>query len=337
MARIKFTKQRHFSTTRSTTAVEDCASPNTMTDGSTVQDVMDFEMTDAEPIFVQANSGRRRFVIAVDYGTTFSAVSFVILQPGQTSDNINISSIGTISDYPGDLHQHRDPATEVPTELWYLDKPKPSRGRPRKNPLPGTSSSIQLTKDSDEEEEIDPMFAPPTVQGSSRPIPPTLYWGYEVQRQLGQPDGPNPNDAAQRHIKKAKLLLYESESTASCRAGLSEAICYLQDKKLIKHREDVITDFLTKLLCHTKNQLEKKHSFDENCDPEFVLCVPPAWGLKSTRIMYSSMNTAIARAGFMIDRGQAINSVFLVSEPEAAATYFLAAGKWDKYITVSSL
>jgi hypothetical protein len=306
-----------------------------MTEQSTAPVFSDAEMTDAEPTPAAANVGRRRFVIAVDYGTTFSAVSFVILQPGETNDNITTERLHCISNYPDDPHQHRDPAKEVPTELWYLDKLKRSRGRPRKTPLPGTASASMDPIQIDDFDEYDSLF-PQDPQPSTTPLQPKVYWGYQVQRQMGRPDGPDPNDAPDRHIKRAKILLDESNNTADGRVRLSRTIRYLQRQKLIKDYKDVITDFLTELLCHTKTQLERKHNFDENCDPEFVLGVPPTWEWNATSTMKIAMNTAISRAGFRVHQGQALNGLFVVSEPEAAATYFLAAGKWDEHIRVCS-
>jgi hypothetical protein len=294
---------------------------------------VDVEMTDVDTTTV-ADPGQKKFVIAVDYGTTFSSVSFVILWPGQSAndiraEDIRAEDIETISNYPEDPSRQRQSAPEVPSEIWYLDVPKRPRGRPRKHPLPGTSDADMGEDMSDD----DVLFCGETNPADAAPR--KWYWGYEIQEYLGRADGLDPKEASVRCIKRGKLLLDESEHTEDCRKDLSKQLKQLKDKKLIKRDEDPIADFLTALFTHTRKELTAGYGFTDSCEVEFVLCVPPVWSVKASRKMEAAMTLALHMAGFKSTQSGILGNFFLVSEPEAAATSFLAAGKWDENIRVS--
>jgi hypothetical protein len=293
----------------------------------------DVEMTDDVTHSVMP-TGNNKFIIAVDYGTTFSAVSFVMIKPGQSPKDIQPDNIECIRDYPGDRYppSQRYSSAEVPTELWYLDVPRSRRGRRRNTEAEDGEHNQADLVDQEEYQDDDAFFFGTAARPSAQIPPPKLYWGYQVQEALGRSNGPDPNEAPLRHIKRAKLLLDDSQHTASYRSCLKESLTELKTRKLIKRLDDAISDFLTTLLIHTKNQLELNYGFDESCDVEFVMCVPPVWGAASRLRMQVAMSSAVSEAGFRTSPSQNISNLFIVSEPEAAATYFLAAGNWDEHI-----
>ena len=63
----------------------------------------------------------KKFYIAVDYGTTYFAVSFVSLEPGEDPEKVKPDRIKNITNYPKDPRVYGHIAKEVPTELCYLN------------------------------------------------------------------------------------------------------------------------------------------------------------------------------------------------------------------------
>jgi hypothetical protein len=69
----------------------------------------------------------------------------------------------------------------------------------------------------------------------------------------------------------------------------------------------------------------KGYDFSDACPVEFVLCVPPIWTLKASRIMQANIKRAIHESGFGSVENDSVNNLFIVSEPEAAAAHVLAS------------
>ncbi|KAF9770340.1 hypothetical protein IL306_012151 [Fusarium sp. DS 682] len=84
----------------------------------------------------------------------------------------------------------------------------------------------------------------------------------------------------------------------------------------------VITDYLTKLLGHAKNEIPDRDSITST---EMVICVPVAWNQKALRDIQTCMTLALKRSNFPgVDfSDDSINNVFVIAEPEAAATWLL--------------
>jgi molecular chaperone DnaK (HSP70) len=306
--------------------------------------MMDIEMTDADDMTPMRTLKKRKFVIGVDYGTTFSAVSYTILDPESSlRDNVH-PKLFNIRGFPGDPQYFLSTAQQVPTEIWYLEKRhtkrhRPSRAAEIKDPAQSYHPNQFMDLSSDEDNEVHNESITNRYQANKSTLPAVnAYWGYEVQKALGEPNsGADPKDVKNYFVSRAKLLLDESDTTKSARESLSETLKFLKRKKLIQKDEDVITDFLTYLLSHVKKELEERHSFDDDCDVEFAICVPPVWTYKASVIMTRALSTAAHKAGFRTSHNGTIDDLFIVSEPEAAATYFLDQDGWDKRIQVSHL
>jgi hypothetical protein len=127
------------------------------------------------------------------------------------------------------------------------------------------------------------------------------------------------------------LWLDKSEHTASVRAELDPILRRLKRKKVIKENEDVIADYLGRLFMHTKAQLKEEGVISDATPIEHVLTVPAIWTADACRKMQRAMAVAIEQAKF-----GAVENLFLVSEPEAAATYVLSQCKKGNAITVRS-
>lgn len=121
--------------------------------------------------------------------------------------------------------------------------------------------------------------------------------------------------------------LDKSEETVTVRRHLRPIIQQLKARNIIKEDEDIIADYLTQLFRHTKHQLINSHNMAGDCTIEHVLCVPNAWKSDACRKMQTAMSNAVERSEF-----GSMKNFFLVSEPEAAASYALSV---DNQLNVS--
>ncbi|CAG8983994.1 hypothetical protein HYALB_00009003 [Hymenoscyphus albidus] len=247
----------------------------------------------------------KRFVVSVDFGTTFSSISFLILPrntpPDSLDPHILYHHIQTIDHFPEEpclgLAESRK---EVPTEIWY----------PKEEYL--EDSIMGDGTGSDDSPEGDMPFH---LQNEDEE---NTYWGYEVYSCQRIDTDPNQN----RRMGGFKLLFDESELTAQIRLDLEPTLDMMKKKKIIKDREDVISHYLKHLFSHAKEELSEKHEYTNDCPLGFVLCVPPIWTPKACRIMQTNMVRAIQESGYG-SFGNCIDNLFIVSEPEAAAAYVI--------------
>ena len=86
--------------------------------------------------------------------------------------------------------------------------------------------------------------------------------------------------------------------------------------KLEKTSEDVIADYFNLLFTHTKTRLKSKYGYQEGSALDLVVTIPAIWNLKAREIMVRAAQRAARASSFGAEK-----EIFLVSEPEAAATY----------------
>jgi hypothetical protein len=165
----------------------------------------------------------------------------------------------------------------------------------------------------------------------------TLFlWGYAVSyQQYVANTTRNPLGL----VKCAKSKLLGTEYTEEDRTRIVPILDELIRRNIIQRYgekpgvfdpqdvQDVITDFLTQLFIHTKNQLIILHGFSDACSVQFVMTVPTIWSPQSSRILQTCMESAIRASGFGRLGHGCIDNLFIISEPEAAATYLMAATK----------
>jgi hypothetical protein len=299
----------------------------------------DVEMKDPDPEVDQQVTSKH-FTVAIDFGTTFSSVSFIALESPETKRRIHPNQICSVEQYPYAPSLYYDQRKEVPTESWY---PRVAlRDDVCDNEPQDISSELTQDGSSEDGSDGDQQATPLETNHVDTPADPAddgeeeeeeeeedaddetsreYFWGYGVQKQLQYPDS---NRAQTRRIARSKLLLDTSPYTAAIRAQLKPSLDQLKKLKVIKEDTDVIADFLEHLFQHTKAQLTRSHGFHNACSIEFVLCVPAIWTQKACRVMQTAMATAISRTGFgKVDSGS-IDNLFIVSEPEAAAACVLA-------------
>ncbi|EXJ77707.1 hypothetical protein A1O3_09936 [Capronia epimyces CBS 606.96] len=281
----------------------------------------DILMSDAgvEPV-----AKARHFVVAVDFGTTFSSVAYV----GYTNPNqrrrIELRQVETIDRYP-DHPYGNFPCNDVPTEIWYAHKTE-------RTGLSTRDDSGYQSSSADGEEDDDTPFGdlcvpqtpePELLNNGEDPVLSSL-WGYGVQDQVKEAD--YEADHARR-LTRFKLLLDNSEHTASVRSGLYETCKTLKTMHLIKDNVDVIGDYLAHLFRHTKKRLIDSEGYTADSTVEFVLCVPAVWNGNANRQMQLAMARAISNSGFGQLQNESVDNLFIVTEPEAAAACVLASEK----------
>jgi hypothetical protein len=276
-------------------------------------------------------SNGKRFIVAIDFGTTYSSVSFLAL-PRDTGTNEKLNAhtymdeIQSIVNYPDEPRfEYLASRKEVPTEILYTKKSYldqtllEATNRPSNIITIGDLDGDQKhNKDQDPDDDVDME----TDEDADNEENKDTFWGYEVQKQLQYSD---TNRNQNRSMSRFKLLLGESNLTRQVRLDLESNIKELKRKKIIKEKEDVITDYLKYLLSHVKNELIRDHGFSNACPVEFVLCVPPIWTPNASRIMQKCLEIAIRKSGFGSVENDSVDNLFIVSEPEAAATYVLAS------------
>lgn len=274
------------------------------------------------------------FVIATDFGTTFSSVAFTRRYQGTWEPP------QTISNYPHDPFKlFGGEANEVPTQSSYpniamlrghgdeeLDVPETGEKiknifdydeeieEPLSHLLNEDSSDDRENSVSDEDQEMINEETEKALSGQESL--PFYQWGYGIQA-LVRSD--NSRLSQSQRLERFKLMLDETANTRVVRDKLRPTLIQLKRWGMIKEDHDVIADYLTQLFLHTKDQLKTGSSeFTDACPVEHVLCVPNAWSSKACRIMQKAVETAIRRS-----RLGSLDNLFIISEPEAAATFVL--------------
>jgi hypothetical protein len=312
--------------------------PSTQGAWNSLDDRMDLD----PPDFGDASQGTKKeepFIVATDFGTTFSSIAFARRGPRTRPE------IQAISNYPNDpCFQPYTKSFQVPTESWYpnkrpVDKVPATKPSPTKPPAtkPSVSKPVRVRDiydfpSSDEDENLeDNASAISEVEeeveeeAEAESLLPEIetrdfVWGYGIQKEIYEDMDPTKFN----RIARSKLLLDHSPHTQRVRDELEPVLQRLKDGKAIKEDEDVISDFLANLFEHAKTQLKTHHGLTDSAlrSIEHVLCIPTIWSSEACRKMQIAMDVATRKADF----GTAEN-LFLVSEPEAAASYVLNGSK----------
>lgn len=272
----------------------------------------------------------KRLIVAIDFGTTYSCVSYVSLDEGEKPEYLALDRIDSIQNFPNDWNSDpRDRMTsEVPTEVIYplnrhfreqyeLDPMEQEEtgvdDAEEGNPYTSNESSLISVINTDDDD-IDELMSDESD---------SFRWGYGVHEAWAWPA--THSDRTNLALSRFKLLLDDSPITEPVRDPLQDTLRSLQSRRIIKKPLHVIADFLTCLLRHTRSELTQK-GFDSNYKMEMVLCVPAIWSQKACRDMQTAMAIAMKAAKIKgVDiQNNSIENLFIVSEPEAAAAYVLA-------------
>lgn len=285
---------------------------------------------------------RSKFILAVDFGTTYSTVSYAKVDYGIEAASLGVNDIQCIDDYTkaagGSDARANSRKDNVPTEILYLG--------------PATSASDVLDSDSASECSSLMDTTPGTTQNHrqirrtgrkrakkrstknsrnasqskwTRPAGISLKWGFSVQDMQRYPEELQSYQSSET-VKLIKLSLGdEAEHLTLKRRELAEQIQRLQSRQFVRDRDHVLQDYLTRLLHHAKCKLRKEAGLQDHSKLEFVLCVPVSWSEGACRIMHDAMAGAIQNCRLEDLAENIISDLFIVSEPEAAAQFVLAS------------
>ncbi|KAL2832670.1 hypothetical protein BJY01DRAFT_100189 [Aspergillus pseudoustus] len=219
---------------------------------------------------------RTKFIIGLDYGTTFSSVSYIKFDPANPPSTLRGEQIKSVTAWPGAGDRARN-IPEVPSESWYLDN--------------------------------------------------EYYWGYGARQAIIGIEDDNLN-YKNRIIQYAKLLL---PGTRAETKGPREEL----RRTLLRARKDeteVSKDYLRQVLNYTKQFLQQREGFSEDCEVELVFCVPAGWPAKAIRTMQEILLDITREIKLGI-----LAPLFVLNEPEAAAAYLLEAHKESEKLTTGEV
>lgn len=286
----------------------------------------------AESCILSDGSDVLNYIVAFDFGTTYSSVSYVGYTHASQLRRIGLHQIETISGYPAKPYLNA-PVYDVPTELWYFSRiPRPPCSQTSLASRPVHVNDLDSDESEDENDDItetpSPLAQIEEVEGESNLATndghtnPHISWGYEVQEQQSHPV--QKSDIS-RHLSRFKLMLDESDHTESVRNKLIGMCENMKKMWLINESNDIIADYLEQLCRHTKKKLAEYGGYTSASKVEFVLCIPAIWKVNARLAMQKAMCSAVERSGFGSLQNGGIDNLFLVSEPEAAAACLLAS------------
>lgn len=139
-------------------------------------------------------------------------------------------------------------------------------------------------------------------------------WGYSVRRKVENPQDPDNIIQSENIIKLAKLLLQDDGATLP---NLVELL-----SRIDKSPDEVIGDYLTEVLRHTKSQLKELEGFRESSSAvEFVICIPAGWSSRAG----IKMQIIMEKVAEELDFGYRDFEPYIINEPDAAAAHLLEA------------
>ncbi|KAK6602224.1 hsp70 protein-like protein [Botrytis cinerea] len=277
-----------------------------------------------------------KVVIGLDYGTTFTSVSYSIVPINCGNMKSSANDVLSVINWPSDGEDGE--RKQVPTESWYSPEPVERHRNDEdkifdenlfdlsqgKHPLllSGVAGdTINDPEDSEMEDELAVNF----------------LWGYGVPYHMYKA---NSTRSQRRLVKRAKLMLVETEYTNEDRKGLRRTLTGLLKEGIIRRHGkrsktesdmwdavDPISDYIVKVLQHTKEQLKHLHRFTDQTPVDFVMTVPTVWSPEASRVLQTSVKAAIQATAFGKPWGTTADNVFLISEPEAAATFLLESSE----------
>ena len=280
--------------------------------------------------------------VGIDYGTTFTSVSYHITKDEDQEDQdqdrpVRALHVKTIKNWPD---EPTGLAEQVPTESWYPSVPMSratpcnqfdaSKDKPSDTRLHHEYIDDDAVNQSDEESNVDDVDYPPDSILDDD-FSTEFFWGYTVSYQRYHL---NTTRNQRRLIQRPKLMLLSTDYTEGDRKDLRRQVNYLIQQRIIRKYgkrnapdmrdiTDVITDFLIKVLEHTNDQLTIHEGFVGQCPVDFVIAVPTIWSPAASRILQSCLEAAISATGFGRLANGSLDNPYFTPEPEAGVTWLL--------------
>lgn len=257
------------------------------------------------------SDGAQRLILSVDFGTTYSSVSYLLLANEGSNNDVEplLRRIKTINNYPGDPGPRITGFVSdvVPTEMWFANQST------REEPSQTINS--------------DPAYPNDYEEGSVPDSTSTnILWGYQPSERM-RDSACLPSEAKaieEQRLKLFKLLLDESEHTKSLREEV-EARMTIVGRKFQNEQDKVgiIAKYLTCLFRHTRDQLLKERIDVQALNLlEIIICIPPSWSTRARRIMSLAVKQAMEKSRLTTaDESRTMQAFF--KEPEAAATWMI--------------
>ncbi|RYP15476.1 hypothetical protein DL765_005683 [Monosporascus sp. GIB2] len=259
----------------------------------------------------------RRLIVSVDFGTTFSAVSYAAIDPDEAAEEVGLDRIRSIDNWPGDrnIDGGSHMKQQVPSEVMYPLDPK-FRDTADLQTRDGNGSLFDIgglpdtIPDSDEDADIALFGADAN----------SFKWGYSDHEAWSKPN--THFKRANKALGRFKLLFDERPTTEIVRRELASTLIALKVRKVIRNHVEIVADYLACMLRHVKSELRRQGLYD-GYQVEMVLCVPAIWSQKACRDMQVALTAAMRMADFKgLDlETDAIENLFIVGEPEAAAAF----------------
>ncbi|KAI9693060.1 MAG: hypothetical protein M1822_005055 [Bathelium mastoideum] len=312
--------------------------------------------TDPSPPNGRAESVSPKFIVAIDFGTTYSTVSYVKVEPGTDLSDLGLNDIRCIDTYE-DAAGSRDARMNarydnVPTELLYFS--------------PSYSDSEASDSDSAPGENVfEQVFGSPTDSPPPRPgwrghkrtrrvrqqtwtRQGRVEWGYRVhylqkhpheirskngheivrliKLSLGNEQADEADELDEANKQGSGSGIVPAKRLIAVQQDLLEQVSRLRDRKAIRGLNDILFDYLVRLLCHAKKILSRNEGLTSDTQIDYVLCVPVSWSPHASQTMHNAMARAVCTSGLgTLLADTIIANLFIVSEPEAAAQFVLAS------------
>ncbi|KAH7377574.1 hypothetical protein BKA64DRAFT_736873 [Cadophora sp. MPI-SDFR-AT-0126] len=296
--------------------------------------------------------------IGIDYGTTFSSVSYTVRDGDEDEESFQpgvIVDVITIKNWPDEPSGF---AEQVPTESWYPSSPLRRRSPyrqfdspdswgadkilyPNKSAPGGFAPSDYLNETYGSEEGHEgPDLIDNDALVKDRDRSKDFLWGYSVSFQKMQYCH---NRDTSLIVKRPKLLLLSSSYTENSRNHMRVQINKLLRRKIIRKYgkesepdmrdvQDIIIDYLTGLLQHTKKQLVIYEGYSDAWAVKFSIAAPAIWSPEASRILQTSLEAAIHATGFGTSTnrqksghiiGGSLDNLFIGPEPECGINWLL--------------
>ena len=293
-------------------------------------DSEDIPMPDAEDTAADCHGGRR-FIVAVDYGTTNSSASYAIVD--DTTQVLDREHVHCIANFPEDPlfdpsrpPRFRNHSNEVPSEVWYpgdditdaipfYDRAETSIANPESSMDEGNEGENPNGETEGQDRKRAKTYW--------RDVPDVVRWGFDARPSLQYSNASGFLSKRNAPVKWAKLQLADNPIKAGYPVQTRKSYNVLKHHRIVRKELDFITDFLTRLFQHIKKELQDNHDLQDGELVEMVLSVPVIWSCKGRRDMYAAVLVAMKNANLGVGRSGHVEDLFDVPEPEAAAAYVL--------------
>jgi hypothetical protein len=288
----------------------------------------------------------KKFVVATDFGTTFTSNSYYVIEKEGLEHLARASDIKTVKNWPDAPHEGVE---QVPTESWYSPVPmkrKALKDNEQFDAPKSKSIRIRIVESEDDEGDENDNEVPGEGEGTSIPTPSEeriesqsyaetqsteYFWGWSVAQQRYE-------QCLSRDewllVRRSKLMMLSTAYTEGHRKDLRRQIAQLIKRGIIRKYgkrsrpdtrdvRDVITDFLIKIFEHTKTYLAREEGYTKDCPVQFVITVPAIWSQQASRILQFCVEAAIQATEFGSLTNGSVDNLFLIAEPEAGLTWLL--------------